>query len=552
MTECNYFEVPCSRNLPSNFSAGVQDFVFSVGAPNAWIPCKSYFRVDMSIYNAGSSLPLIPSQMSALADNACGNLYDNVYARAGQQDISNIVIYSQQASALDVRLNNTLPWLKSMGSSTAVNESSFMKRLAQVAANPAYVANSGPQLTRINNYETREIYRPVDTGSYATSGIYVTPATTAGTVLTAAATVTGDAHALFTTGMPQILAATPGGQNVNTAVSDTGGSILPGDILVLNGIEMEVLTVTAANSMTVNYAGLGIGDNTHYQNDWFIVRGDVIRSKQACSSTYGIWQPPIGLFKYNEELGAGDYRIQLNPNVNYQLAAVECRNPTIVSGAALPYRLVINDVRFYCYMEKRSIPDTVRDLYLTEMNVQSKPWSNNLQFSVPPSTMALTFFLQENSSGSNPYVPPSMFRCLNNSDLNLTNIQVTYANVTKPSVNWQSNYAVATTSGANVFNGSGTNKLEQRYHDSYEESGLDCRLAGMETFYDYLQRGPFYHFSFERDVNNKSTEVQITSVFSGAVPSSPNQNLFCVAHFRKTVQITTSNGLIVNVSSRQV
>jgi len=197
-----------------------------------------------------------------------------------------------------------------------------------------------------------------------------------------------------------------------------------------------------------------------------------------------------------------------------------------------------------------SIPDSVRDLYLTEMMIQSKPYNQNLQFSVPPSTFALTIFLQDNASGQNALIPPSMFKAQDNSDLALQNIQVTYANITKPSTNWQSGYGVAI-SGAGIFTFPGINKLEQRYHDSYEECGLDVRSSGCETFYDWLQRGPFYCFSYEKDVANKSTEVQITSVYS-AGSASTSCRMFIAAHYRKTVQITTSNGLVVNVSSREV
>jgi len=142
-----------------------------------------------------------------------------------------------------------------------------------------------------------------------------------------------------------------------------------------------------------------------------------------------------------------------------------------------------------------------------------------------------------------------MFKCLDNTDLSLQNIQITYANISKPSTNWQSGYGVALSSNG-AFTAQGINLLEQRYHDSYEESGLDCKSNGVETYYDWLQRGPFYHFSFERDVNNKSTEIQITSNYTQNINVAAR--MFIVAHFRKTVQITTSNGLVVNVASREV
>ena len=114
-----------------------------------------------------------------------------------------------------------------------------------------------------------------------------------------------------------------------------------------------------------------------------------------------------------------------------------------------------------------------------------------------------------------------------------------------------------------AFLRSSTLALQQRYHDTYDESGLEVQLGGMETITDWLRRGPFYHFTFARDVNNKSTELQVNTTFigpglaglaatGGATPGLTASRLFVVAHFRNTVQITTANGLIVSVAKREV
>src|SRR5205823_856443 len=101
-----------------------------------------------------------------------------------------------------------------------------------------------------------------------------------------------------------------------------------------------------------------------------------------------------------------------------------------------------------------------------------------------------------------------------------------------------------------------TLELQQRYHDSYIESGLDVKSGGIETLTDWLRRGPFYHFAFDKDMANKSTEVQVNTVFiarPGVAESMPtNARCFICAHYRKTCQISTSNGLIVQVSTREV
>lgn len=544
MTECNWFEVPCTRSVQgAAFSQGVQDYVFSVGAPNCWVPSKSYFRVSLSLYTTGTILPLYPDAMTAYADNAVGNLFDNVYVRAGQQDVSSVVQYAAQASALRVRIQNTLPWLRSMGSGACLNQAEFMKRLQACTGYPTVGAlpASAPAGARL--YENFEIFKPASAGNVAASTVAIS--ILAGTnnggsvafpLVPTGGIVTG-VNTIFTTGMPSVAGGIP---------SNTGGTVLPGDVLVVNGVWYEVVSVTNATTLNVFPVPLVAIAATA---NWFIIRPDIIRVPQEFSSVYAMWQPPLGLFDYSEEMGAGDYRLQLNPNTNFALNAVETRNG---DWATVPiYSLVVNDVRFYAYIEKRSIPDSVRDLYLTEMAIQSKPYANNLQFSVPPSTKALTIFFQDGASGSSPLIPPSMFKMLDNTDLILQNIQLTYANITKPSTNWQSSFVPSTSAGG-VFTLAAALQQQQRYHDSYEESGLDTKAGGFETLTDFLKRGMFHHFSFEKDIDSRATEVQLNTVFSPALPGNTTMRAFIVAWFRKTVQITTANGLIVNVASREV
>ena len=117
--EGNYFEFPCTRGVGgAAFTQGLQDFPMSIGQGQVWYPNLSYFKITLQLLKAGGATPLVPEAMTALADNALGNLYDNCYFRAGGQDISSVVQYSAQSSALKVRLGRTFPWLKSMGAAS--------------------------------------------------------------------------------------------------------------------------------------------------------------------------------------------------------------------------------------------------------------------------------------------------------------------------------------------------------------------------------------------------------------------------------------------------
>ena len=57
------------------------------------------------------------------------------------------------------------------------------------------------------------------------------------------------------------------------------------------------------------------------------------------------------------------------------------------------------------------------------------------------------------------------------------------------------------------------------------------------------------YFDWERDYENRSTEVQIQSNYRDL---HANTNMFVVAFYSKGVDITTSSGVITSVQSRQI
>ena len=122
-----------------------------------------------------------------------------------------------------------------------------------------------------------------------------------------------------------------------------------------------------------------------------------------------------------------------------------------------------------------------------------------------------------------------MFKLPLDSDHKLESLQITYANTTKPSTRWTSSYSEVK-DGA-VGNPS-INELQQRYNDSLQESGLLMSSGGAETFKDFLARGPYYHFSYTRDSEDKSTQVQISAKV-GFDPATVPSNLFIVAWYSR-------------------
>ena len=250
-----------------------------------------------------------------------------------------------------------------------------------------------------------------------------------------------------------------------------------------------------------------------------------------------MWRPPIGIFDHDGLLGSGDYRIQLNPRADFAKAAVESlTNRT-------DYTFTVEDVQFYACIEKSNLAATAVDrLYLTEMQLQTKTLStgadaSNLDFSVPPSTKQIAVFVQNGAAGSNSILPLTKLKCLANQDENLKQLQITYANVNKPSTNWSSEYVTP------------KNYLTQRYLDTILYSGMVESEGGAESFEEWKKRGAVYLFDFSRDSEDRSSHCQLQMQFGNM---EANTNVFVCSFYTRTVEVTTTNGFISSVNSLSI
>jgi hypothetical protein len=186
-----------------------------------------------------------------------------------------------------------------MGSGVAVNESSFGKRLGAVAQWPQNGAgglpvNPAASITQLGFYEDREIFRPyaganagATPGNFAAATVAITTvsvgppldvaltngnttvgANTIGTLIT---TTVAGVNTDFVQGMPGQL---PNG----SGASPTGGPVLPGDILVVNGVKYDILRIADATHLIVTSTSPATIAATA---DWFIL----LRSERLSHST---------------------------------------------------------------------------------------------------------------------------------------------------------------------------------------------------------------------------------------------------------------------------
>ena len=246
-------------------------------------------------------------------------------------------------------------------------------------------------------------------------------------------------------------------------------------------------------------------------------------------------------------LGAGEYKFALNPNSDFKTSCVQSMFPQTVgsNNVYTNFSVDITDVKLYVATVKLEMNDDEYELDLMEMNVQSKsitPDNQTNQFTIPSSTKHISVFFQANSSGTNTVYPPSVFQTSRGQEKFLSSIQLNYANLTKPNNRWDS-----------IFRGSTNlvNEWQQRYTDNLREAGMIDSVGGTESFAEFLERGIFVHYSFDRDMSDKSTQLQLATTFSN-VPGgafTDATKVFVVCHYRRKVQIQVNNGMIVAVRS---
>jgi hypothetical protein len=488
--ELNYRQITSNRPLNGGqFKNGVIDYNWNIGGKMGWIPSKSYFRVALKLMGKGVAPPVIGDQV-AFSESVCGNLFGNVYFKAGGQDVSQIVSYIPQAQAAKNRLTKSGAWLNTIGKDSFMLEPDFQRRVNNTASNvpPTF-------------YENTQTVKLSTAANASTYSVAVTAAN--GAVL-----------------------------GVNT-LFDT--LLAVGDQVLIKDTVYTVASIADPLNMVVSPAPLvdiaAVADGSAMK----LVRED---DGSGRSTVYAMWQPPIGIFDHHSPMGSGDYRIQLNPNAYFKTSCVQSKLAGLVAGTN--FDIDVLEVQFFVATCKIDIPATgVETLHLMEHQVLTKAINNVsgenlLDFTVPSSTKAISVFVQSGDSGTNTQITPNMFKTKDGSDTKLVSIQLSYANTQKPSTRWTSEFT------------GGINYLKQRYTDTQLESGQFYSEGGCESFSDWFKRGPLIHYNFTRDADDRSTNLQVAVQYDGIEAGS---NLFVIAHYSRVAEISITNGFVSSVST---
>ena len=500
MVDATYMEVSATRAVNNElFGQGMIDIPWSIGYPQVWIPSRSYMRITLQLLKAVGVVPKI-SDLISYSDNVAGNLYTSCSLKAGGVEISKISSFHQQASMLKQRCNSSHSYLKSIGKDTCLLESSFSKRIQAVSDDYSI----GSRLNAIT-----VMFKSVDNVLNANT---VSVANNTTTLI-----------------------------GINTKfVRD----VSIGDEVVISGISMIVATITDDLNIVLSatYTGTAIVGASDY---YFITR-DINRSTQGHNVVYALHQPCLGIFDNHEPMGSGDYSLSLNPNVYYKQACVQTFKNNAVSGT--DYIINVLDIKFYVYIQKMSIPDSIHTLNMYESNIQNKMYADNLQFTIPSSTQKICVFLQNNDANTNTKFPPSYFGTTDNLDLKVQSIQLSYRGQQKTSTTYQSFFISRDDTNPVPIAGDLRNQLQQRYLETY--MALDpesVKTIGCESFDSYLERGAFYAFDFTSDSQTRDTELQVNMILNSDAGTIQTTKVFVVSYYKTLVKYSSKSGAIAQV-----
>ena len=189
------------------------------------------------------------------------------------------------------------------------------------------------------------------------------------------------------------------------------------------------------------------------------------------------------------------------------------------------------------YRDTKSFDDGEYYLKLWDYDCQTKKLNLNSgqtasNFTVPSTTTEISLFAQSTTAGSrdNTYIPPSLFKSDNFSSDNIRHKTLTFANSTKPSVNYESNYT------------SKTQGIVQRYYSHIQHIDLD--ELSCENLNDWITNGGLYTTSFYRSEMDNSTQLQVLCDFGDMADET---ELFVICKMRKLCKIKIQDGFVVGV-----
>jgi len=535
ISDITYDQYPPSRDVTgSNFPNGAIHIKWEVSNSKWWIPNKSYIRMRARLTKANGTTPITLSDDVAPNMSLMANLFQSCEFRLADKVISRVSDYVAQVDALQMRLTKSKSYLDSVGNSLNWWETSQYARSAAVSSDGCIRADGA--INGINR-----LGQGFDAAGNNANTIQV---------------IAADTHILWAPGVNGV------------PIQDLRDVYKPGDrikyllvsyTVITNGLSNGTLQSTAVqvrrdDGMAV--ANVGADGNVN----WELFRQTDEYYCPNRNEFEMIWKPPLSIFGISHAIPSGKFEIVLQPHVSstFQKHAIESLGADRNQGAAGDFQFIVEDMFLYlATVTGPSVENISYFLSLEETRCQTDNVDNTTglqqkNFDVSPSTFALTLAFQDTEAGTDTRRSASKFKIRKifpaanvnleypSAELALRRIYLQFASSSKPSPDGDPDYK---------FSDNHRDYFSSRYAETMLYSGAYFDGGGAENKNDWINRGPYYYFSWARDGVSESTRVNVNYQFQTAIGQGVGRVLL-FDHYKQMVLVSVVGGKIVDVVSR--
>lgn len=552
VTDTEWRQFAPSRDVTDdNFHNGAIHIRFDIGGDRWWVPKDSYLRCRLKVEERGLDAgnngvwgSVTANSGIALNMFPMSCLFSSMEFRINDKVISRITENVAQVEALEHRMGKSKAWMDSVGLTVLNPSPSDRARQAYVSYGGASVSNT---CIRTAAGPNSACWAPAPyTGNNAMSTVAVAGAEPA-YIAFAFGGNTGEIHNIFT----------------------------PGELIYLLNLGnytgyARVIKLTS-NRIYVDAALQATNNQTLALQ---IRRGsvDIVEDENLPGTSYVelMWKPCLSLFKIPHALPLGHYELILVPHPNpiykYRLFTTTKPNTAISitdkwepDPAALNNgQLTVGVDSFFLYVATLRSSPTNNYAYLIDLedtkcltqNFTNGTSFNQEQFTVSPSTYALTLAFQDNRAGNGTptdiFYSATKFKCgQTEEELTLERMFINFGGMNKPQPDADPLYVRAVQPSSGVYK----DMTMSRYYENIIQTRGYFNDGGHETWGEWKKRGPYYHFNWPRDGTDRSQRVMVNYQFRQAITSSAKILLF--SHYRQVAKVRIENGNVTDVQCNE-
>ena len=523
MTRVSYQQVSATRDVVgANFPNGTQHYKFTTGSTQWWIPARSYLRMRVSIEKVGGAALDVGDDIAPNM-GICANLFQSAEIRLQGKTISRISDFLPQIDALETRLSKSKSYLDSTGASLNLWQPSVAERQTVMAQGCPILNKSGAKkVTRTSLANPNQV-------AVAAGGVF---------------TFTQNGG----TAIPNLTNTFSRGDTAKI-VLDAGGGVA-GTTYTIEVAAVGAATLTSSSSQ----AAVGA------TNILTLEKIEPVSATRAKQDIELIWTPPLALMKHDKALPTGAWELVLTPHNSsaYQKYGIESSLSDKTTGNGGNFQLSVDQVFFYCAtVEGKRFEEGsyMLDLDHTtcQVNTVDQATFGQKDFTVSPSTYALTAAYQDGRVGTDTRISSTKFRSYQNGvagvipadtavvpqELNLQRFFINYNSQNFPQPDADPEFDTE------------KDYTAQRYAETQIMSGCMFDTGGCETIQEYHDRGSYYHFRCPQDAGNRATRVIVHQGFKAPVELN-NNRLLLFSHHKSVMYVSVKDGQVLSVDVEEM